>query len=77
MNINRVYAHDCIDFLNTVDRKSIDLAIIDPPYNMSKASWDTFSNQQSFLDFTYSWIDDLLPTLKDNASIYIINNTFN
>lgn len=77
MKINRIYTSDCLDFLNTVDRKSIDLAIIDPPYNMLKASWDIFSDHQSFLNFTYSWIDALLPTLKDTASLYIFNTPFN
>lgn len=77
LKINQIYNLDCFDFLNKVDNSSIDLAVIDPPYNMSKADWDTFNSQKDFLDFTYKWIDALLPKLKSNGSLYIFNTPFN
>ncbi|MEI8187979.1 MAG: site-specific DNA-methyltransferase [Candidatus Saccharibacteria bacterium] len=77
MEINKVYKKDAIDFLKSVTLKTVDLAVIDPPYNMHKARWDTFESQEAFLDFTYKWIDALLPTLKDTASLYIFNTPFN
>lgn len=77
MRINIIYEKDVFDFLDSVERNSVDLAVIDPPYNMKKAEWDTFKNQKAFLDFTYKWIDALIPTLKDTASIYIFNTPFN
>lgn len=77
MKMNTIYEKDVFDFLKSVDRDSVDLAVIDPPYNMSKAKWDTFKSQKAFLDFTFKWIDELLPTLKDTASIYIFNTPYN
>ena len=68
---------DAVKFLNSVEENSVDLAVIDPPYNMSKASWDSFKSNEDFLDFTYKWIDALLPTLKKTASLYIFNTPFN
>ena len=61
---NKIYHLDCFDFLNQVDKNSVDLAIIDPPYNMKKADWDTFHSHDDFLKFTYRWIDKLIACTK-------------
>lgn len=73
---NKIYHADCFSFLSKVPDHSIDLAVIDPPYNMKKADWDTFKSEQIFLDFTFRWIDALIPKLKNNASLYIFNTPF-
>ncbi len=76
--INKIYHLDVFDFLNTkVANNSIDLAVIDPPYNMKKADWDTFESQDDFLSWTFHWIELLLPKLKQNSSLYIFNTPFN
>lgn len=77
LNSNKIYNLDCMDFLNQVNDNSVSLAVIDPPYNMSKADWDTFNSHDDFLKFTYKWIDALLPKLKMNGSLYIFNTPFN
>lgn len=77
MELNKIYHSDAIKFLRTVPHESIDLAIVDPPYNMKKADWDTFKNLESFLDFTYKWLDELLPTLTPTGSLYVFNTPFN
>lgn len=76
--MNRVYHLDVFDFLNTiVADNSIDLAVVDPPYNMKKASWDTFKSQDDFLSFTFAWIEALMPKLKQSSSLYIFNTPLN
>lgn len=77
LKINNIYNLDCFDFLNQVDDNSIDLGVIDPPYNMHKADWDTFKSQKDFLNFTFRWIDLLIPKLKKDASLYIFNTPYN
>lgn len=75
---NKIYNLDVIDFLqNKVSDNSIDLAVIDPPYNMKKAEWDTWNTQEEFLEFTFDWITALLPKLKENSSLYIFNTPLN
>lgn len=74
---NEIYNMDCFDFLKQVKDLSVDLAIIDPPYNMGKADWDTFENHDDFMNFTQKWIDALIPKLKNTGSIYIFNTPFN
>lgn len=76
--IYNIYNLDVFDFLNNkVADNSIDLAVIDPPYNMKKADWDTFKSQDDFLNFTFTWIEALLPKLKTDSSLYIFNTAFN
>lgn len=68
---------DYADFLAQIDDGVIDLAIIDPPYNMGKGSWDVFSSTDEYLRFTHLWIDTLIPKLKSNGSLYIFNTPRN
>lgn len=76
--INKIYNLDVFEFLDLkVADDSVDLAVVDPPYNMKKADWDIFSSHNDFLDFTFSWIQALLPKLKKNSSLYIFNTPFN
>lgn len=68
---------DCFGFLKKIDDESVDLAIVDPPYFLKKAEWDTFKSHEDFLRFTFAWIDALLPKLKKTASLYIFNTPYN
>lgn len=77
LKINEVYNLDCIDFLNKVDDKSVDLAVVDPPYNLQKAKWDLFKSEKDFFQFTFRWIDALVPKLKNTGSVYIFNTPYN
>jgi len=77
LKINEIYNLDCFDFLKRIDDKSINLAVIDPPYNLHKARWDTFKSEKEFFDFTARWIDALVPKLKENGSLYIFNTPYN
>jgi site-specific DNA-methyltransferase (adenine-specific) len=77
LKINEIYNLDVFNFLNQVDREVVDLAIIDPPYNMRKAKWDVFRNSEDYFTFTFEWIDALLPKLKSSASLYVFNTPRN
>ena len=74
---NKIYQMDCFVFLDKVKDSSVDLAIIDPPYNMKKADWDKFKSEKEFFTFTYSWIDTLILKLKQNGCLYIFNTPYN
>ena len=74
---NRIYQMDCFKFLRQVEDGMADLVVIDPPYNMIKASWDAFGSEKEFFDFTFSWIDALIPKIKENGSLYIFNTPYN
>lgn len=75
--MNSIYNLDYKNFIEKLENKSIDLLLTDPPYNMKKAEWDTFKSHEQFLNFTYDWINRIIPKLKDSASVYIFNTPFN
>ncbi len=77
LEVNKVYFADVMDFIPKLDDASIDLAIVDPPYNLSKEGWDRFADDKAYFDFTFKWIDLLLPKLKSNCSLYLFNTPFN
>lgn len=48
LNYNKIYSLEVFDFLANIDNNCVDLAIIDPPYNLKVADWDTFESEKSF-----------------------------
>lgn len=77
LKTNKIYEMDVFKFLDEIDKNTINLAVIDPPYFLNKGEWDSFKSHKHFLDFTYKWIDELIPKIKDNGSIYIFNTPYN
>lgn len=68
---------DCLEFLSILKDGSVDLAVVDPPYNLKVDDWDAFESHDEFLRFTFRWIDALIPKLKDTGSLYVFNTPFN
>lgn len=77
LEINTILHLDCFELLAKLEDGIVDLAILDPPYNLKKADWDTFKTDADFFDFTFSWINELIPKLKRNGSLYIFNTPYN
>ncbi len=60
--------------MKNLPREIFDLAIIDPPYNLTKNFAGKKFNQIShneYKKYTESWLNEFLPLLKPNASFYI------
>ncbi|MFM6203827.1 DNA methyltransferase, partial [Planktothrix sp.] len=51
----QLYQGDSIDWLKSLDSESIDLVFADPPYNIKKADWDNFENQEQYIDWSLQW----------------------
>lgn len=69
--LNKVYCMDCFNFLKDIPNKSVDLIIIDPPYNINKDSWDKIEDYENWLK---SVVLELQRVLKDNGSFYIFHS---
>jgi site-specific DNA-methyltransferase (adenine-specific) len=67
----KLYQYDAISFLKTLDSGTIDLIFADPPYNIKKAEWDTFSSQKEYVDWSMEWIKEAHRVLKKKGSLYI------
>ena len=65
---------DAFSVLKKIKDKSVDLLIVDPPYNLDK---DFHGNgfkkcaHSEYAEYTQTWIDAVKPKLKDSASIYV------
>ena len=67
----KLYPGCCLEELQKVDNKSIQLICIDPPYNINKDEWDNIDNYVEWL----TKIVVLLETkLKNSGSFFIFHN---
>jgi len=62
---------DCLEVLKTLEDKSVDLILTDPPYNIGKAKWDKVPN---YIEWCGKWIIECQRVLKDNGSFYWWHN---
>jgi len=65
LELNKVYCMDYLNFLKDIDDNSVDLIIIDPPYNVLNLNWD---NQE------VNWkklSNEFFRILRDFGSLYI------
>lgn len=77
IRLDEIELMDVFDFLNEVENETVDLAIIDPPYNLSQGDWDSFNNHDAFMKFTKKYLDLTFAKLKQNGSLYVFNTAFN
>jgi len=73
MEVNKNYNMDCVEGLKQLEDNSVDLGVIDPPYNISIDEWDKFDDEKYML-----WIeeicDELIRVTRKNGSIYIFGD---
>lgn len=71
---DRLIIGDAFAVLPKLPEKSVDLLIVDPPYNLSK---DFHGNSfrklkpEDYRAFTERWVKAAIPLLKEDASIYV------
>jgi site-specific DNA-methyltransferase (adenine-specific) len=72
--INRTIHQELLGAIPFLPKKFVDLLIIDPPYNLNKDFGDVHFRETSndnYAAYLEQWFPQLLPLLKDNASVYI------
>jgi site-specific DNA-methyltransferase (adenine-specific) len=75
-NTNTIFPGDCLELMKDIPDKSIDLIILDPPYNIGKAEWDKWKKQSDYVDWLGSALLEMQRVLKDNGSLYLFHNDF-
>ena len=63
-----LFTEDAIPFLKKLPDHSVQLILIDPPYNLDLAVWDTFGN---YLDWARQWLDEIYRVLSDSGNCVI------
>jgi site-specific DNA-methyltransferase (adenine-specific) len=71
--INEIFNEDMMNGIERIPDGSIDLILTDPPYSLGKDYGNDSDMKQSkeYLEWTYQWIDAVIPKLKPNGSFYI------
>ena len=62
---------DCLELMKDIPDKSIDLVLIDPPYNIGKDTWD---NIDDYHNWCVLWLKECQRVLKDNGSFYMFHS---
>lgn len=63
---------DCVEILKKLPDESVQLILIDPPYNLDLADWDTYEN---YIDWAAAWLDESFRVLSKNGSLVIFGGT--
>ena len=71
---NQIIQGDLFETIDLLPENSVDLMIIDPPYNLSKnfngLNFNGRSNQ-AYIEYLESWFPKVIRLLKKDASLYI------
>lgn len=71
--MNKIFNEDILLGIDKIEDNSVDLILTDPPYCLGK-DYGNDSDQKSskeYLEWTYQWIDAVLPKLKESGGFYI------
>ena len=84
---------DCIEAMNNLPEKSVDLVFADPPYNLQLGGdllrpdnsrvdavddhWDQFASFEAYDAFTRAWLKAARRVMKDDATLWVIGSYHN
>ncbi len=91
--IDNILVGDCIERMNELPAKSIDLIFADPPYNLQLENgltrpdqshvagvddeWDKFDSFRHYDEFSAKWLKAAKRVLKDDGAIWVIGSYHN
>ena len=73
MDLNRIYNMDCLEGMKEIPDKSIDLAIIDPPYyKVVNEKWDyLWANESEYIQWSLKYLLEIFRVLRIGGSLYL------
>ncbi len=91
--LDQILQGDCVELLNALPEKSVDLIFADPPYNLQLRQplwrpnmtrvegvadeWDQFESFQAYDEFCSRWLTACRRVLKDSGTIWVIGTYHN
>ncbi len=63
---------DSLPWLAGLPSGAATLAVVDPPYGIKKAEWDTWANRQDYVAWASGWLTDLAAALTAGGSAYVM-----
>ena len=67
----QLWIGDSVAWMKTLPSESVELVFADPPYNISKAEWDTFASQEKYIQFSMEWIEQAARVLKPAGTLFV------
>jgi site-specific DNA-methyltransferase (adenine-specific) len=93
LELDRIIPGDCVEVLNALPEKSVDLVFADPPYNLQLRDelwrpnhtkvqavdddWDRFEGFAEYDRFTRLWLSACRRVLKDTGTLWVIGSYHN
>jgi site-specific DNA-methyltransferase (adenine-specific) len=91
--LNQILHGDCIEILQSLPERSVDLIFADPPYNLQLRNelyrpnrtrveavndrWDQFQDFAEYDEFTRKWLSASKRVLKETGTIWVIGSYHN
>jgi len=91
--LDQIISGDCVQVLNSLPEKSVDLIFADPPYNLQLSQelwrpnmtrvdavndeWDKFDGFAEYDQFTRQWLSACRGVLKDTGTLWVIGSYHN
>ena len=76
-NKYEIYNNDCLLEMKSIPDNSVDLVLIDPPYNIGKDKrWDKWKTVEEYVEFMGKAFKECERVLKHNGSFYFFHNDF-
>src|SRR3970040_2551865 len=91
--LNQIIPGDCVEVLDSLPEKSIDLIFADPPYNLQlrqelwrpnmtrvdgvDEDWDQFNSFAEYDEFTRAWLVACRRVLKPTGALWVIGTYHN
>jgi DNA modification methylase len=73
--LNRIYQRDCLEGMAMIPNKSVDLIVIDPPYNIGKDKrWDKWNTVEDYVNWMADVFKECERVLKPTGSFYWFHN---
>lgn len=75
LELNRIYQCDCIEGMRLLPDDSVDLIVIDPPYNIGKDKrWDKWRSVDDYVAWMTEVFRECERVLKPNGAFYWFHN---
>ena len=73
LDVNGIYQHDCLDGLEKLEKKSVDVVVTSPPYNIG-VDYDNYNDDKSEKDYL-NWLREVFKkcksVLSDDGSLFL------
>jgi DNA modification methylase len=67
-SLHGIYIQDAVEFLKQMPDSSVQLILIDPPYNLDLDFWDTYADYRGWAK---TWLDEVHRVLADSGNCVI------